>query len=840
MISSEHNYMPINNDQKLLRFLRTFPLGIVFVFIFVLAGVMLHGNAQKVDSLITSLRVDVYDRQKEMLREQVKSIHGQLEFERMRTNKVLKDDIKQRVEEAYTIAFSIYKQNQDKPKSYVTKLISDALREVRFNDGRGYYFISQMDGVNIMHALKPELEGNSTWDAQDKRGTYIVREHVELLKQTGEAFYRWWYQKPGAQTEEFEKVGFAKYFEPYDWFIGTGEYVADVERDIQNRMLERLSEHTFGMNGYVFVINSEGKNLVHGDASHIGKDKSKYLDLFKKNIKNKPAVNGIQGAFVQYDSEYAPQGVQDKNKLSFIAEFKDWGWYFGAGVYMSQIESYLDHQESILHEQNREELIKILLLCFGLAIILSVISLRISYYIGLRFSEYQKRISKDFEALENSREKMHDLATHDALTHLPNRLLLEERIQSGIKKSKLAGQKLAVMFVDMDDFKKVNDQHGHNVGDLYLQAVSKKFERLVSGKGSVARFGGDEFIFCFPNLSNTQEAKIYANGIREVFDEQFHLDGTLLTSTCSIGVAMYPDDGSSCEELISKSDIVLYRSKDKQKGQVMFYDTEVNAQVQMSFLMQDELATALKNKELSVLYQPQLTSCTQKIMAVEALCRWTNPRLGQVSPQLFIDVAEKAGLIIDIGEFVFVQACKDILAMSPNGDDALGVSVNISPVQLMQPGFSEHIYLLAKETEIDVKRVTLELTENVLIEDLDKVKPVLIRLRQYGFSLSLDDFGTGYSSIQYLHALPICELKIDRTFINSMFEDGQNDALVKTMVGIGKSFDMLVVAEGVETHTQRERLKELKCDRLQGYYFDKPLDILTLRDKYQPVEIAEV
>lgn len=833
--------MPILTDQKLLRLLKYFPIAIVALFIMVLAGVMLHGHQVKVDSLIQSLRNDAYNNQKSVLAEQVFNINSQLEYERFQTVEVLKKNIQQRVEEAHAIATNIYLENQDKPQAYVTKLISDALRTIRFNDGRGYFFVFQMDGVSVMHGLLPHIEGQSKWGAQDVRGTFILREHIQLIEKSGDAFYRWWYKRPNSGEREFEKIGYGKHFEPYDWFIGTGEYVVDVEQDIQTRILKRLSEYTFGANGYVFVIGDKGTNLAHHDRAQLGVDNSDLLALVEQDKANSVLTdNGMQGNYVEYPSLYPFEGELHPDVLSFVTPFEPWGWHIGAGVYLSKLEAYLAHQEQIQNQQNQSELIKILLLCLVLALILGFISLRISYYIGLRFSEYQDRILEDIQKLKNSREKMHELATHDVLTQLPNRLLLEDIIETSIQQTKCANAKLAVMFVDMDDFKKVNDQYGHTVGDLLLQEVSQKFKSLLSCQDSVARFGGDEFIFCFPLLKDINEAKYKAKTIREVFNDSFILDNVFLSCTCSIGVAMYPDDGASAEELISKSDIVLYRSKEKHKGQVMFYDNQVNELVQRSFLMQDELNGALDNEELTVYYQPQVKPDSAEMVSVEALCRWQNPKLGSVPPIQFIEVAEKTGLVIEIGEYVFVQACRDIVALSPNGPDALELSINISPLQLTRTDFSERVYSLATETGIDVNRVTLEITENVLIEDLDKVKPTLIKLRELGFGISLDDFGTGYSSLQYLNTLPITELKIDRSFISHLFEDLQQDLLVQTMVRIGKSFNMIVVAEGVETVQQRERLSDLQCDRLQGYLFDKALDIRDLRSRYQKPELAAV
>ena len=297
---------------------------------------------------------------------------------------------------------------------------------------------------------------------------------------------------------------------------------------------------------------------------------------------------------------------------------------------------------------------------------------------------------------------------------------------------------------------------------------------------------------------------------------------------------MYPYDGTEVDELLTKADIVLYKAKESQKGESIFYDEVINKQVTYDFRVEEQLKLALKNREISVVYQPQVDSQTQKVRGVEALCRWNNAELGFVSPLDFIPAAERLGLIQELGEYVLKQACEDTLQLMPNGDEAIGVSVNVSPKQVLENGFADRVERVVGQTGLAASRVTLEITENILIKDLQVVEPVLRQLRELGFGISLDDFGTGFSSLNYLNSLPVSEIKIDRSFIRKLNTSPHSATLVRAIIDIGNSCEMKVVAEGVETDEQMTKLQQYECDLLQGFYFDKPLPVAGLMETYFP------
>lgn len=824
----------MTHNLKILRLIKVIPPIIVIIFAILVNIIVISNNQSTLNNDIKILRQDFIKKEKELVKFQVKQINQQITYEKNNTEVLLKQNIKARVYQAHTIATTIYEQNKNKSEAQVTKLITDALRNIRFNQGRGYYFIYKTNGLSVMHPTLPNFEGTYKSDIQDERGNYILRDIAKLVRAKGEGFTRWWFVKPQNKAQEFEKIGFSKHFAPYDWFIGTGEYVIDVENDIKQRLLQLISNIRYGNNGYIFVTDYQGNYLSHYLKEFEGTNRFDILNQQGVAIVQQVIDVAKQGEnYLSYMSTVMPSTSKPAEKISYIIGLPDWEWAIGSGIYISEIEDYLATREKAISHQHSNQLSNILWLCLLVTLFFVALSLILANYLGRRFALYESQISTDFAELNKVKEQLQYQALHDSLTKLPNRTLLDIQIEQGIALSKKNNKKLALMFVDLDDFKKINDLYGHSVGDKLLSTLGTIFNQLLSPGDNVARFGGDEFIFCFPELDDLADAERKVQRICDIFKQSFVINGKSIYSSCSIGVAMYPDDGDASEQLISKADIVLYKSKAQRKGNYLFFNDNINTQVKHDLLLESELHLAIANNELDVLYQPQIDVATGQIYGVEALARWYNPKLGHISPLEFIKVAEDVGMINEIGRFVIEKSLTDILQFNRDSDIQLQLSINISPKQLMEPNFVSNLIKITTDMAVDNHLVTLEITENVLINDLAKVQPILQSVRNNGFKLSLDDFGTGYSSLSYLSNLPINEIKIDRSFIDKFLSNDQSESLVKTMIALGELCDVIVIAEGVETKEQYDRLHHYRCDLVQGYYFDRPLSLADLISNYQ-------
>ncbi|WP_350431618.1 EAL domain-containing protein [Shewanella sp. H8] len=819
--------MMILNDKKLVNLIKYTPSIVVGFFAITVNIIIIKDNQDKARESIKSLREDIIETNKNAVKQSTNKASNYIIYKKEMVIDGLKTLSQQRVNEAYAIATNIYNNNQNKPQTAVTKLITDALRPIRFYEGRGYFFIFQMNGINVLHGLKPELEGSSAWDAKDLRGSYILREHINLIKQqNGEAFYHWWYPKPGeALKKEYEKIGFGKYFAPYDWFIGTGEYISDIENDLKISLLKSVIDFEHFENENLFIIDDQG-NLLANESKDT---QLAFLINSNSTITEKIATKAqLEGNFITLNDATLNEDGNDRTEIGYIRRIKDWNWIVGSYFNSSNVNNYIKIKQQETNSLNQKKLFNIILLSIFSTLFMVGISLIVSNLIARRFH----RIEHNIHALEASKSKLHHMALHDALTGLPNRILLLEKIYEGIESADIHHQQVAIVFIDIDDFKKVNDCHGHSAGDELLISICEKFKHAFESKDTISRFGGDEFVFCFPQLNNLNEAYLKVAQIQQLFDEKFIVNGREIMTQCSIGVSMYPSDDSQPEGLIRKADIVLYKSKAELKGSATFYNYQLNEQIQYKYLLEAELRVALENEEIFLLYQPQIDTKTQQIIAVEALARWEHPKLGSISPDDFICIAEEIGIIKEIGLFVFRQACTDILSVSPAGKKAINVSINISQKQLMSPDFIESITQTTDEIGIERHRITLEITENVMLNELEKTYDILTELKKRSFCISLDDFGTGYSSLSYLNMLPFDEVKIDRCFVNNITISKQSKALIKSILAISDAYGMITVAEGVEKKEQLTMLHSLGCNLIQGYYFDKPLTLSTLHNTY--------
>jgi diguanylate cyclase (GGDEF)-like protein len=420
-------------------------------------------------------------------------------------------------------------------------------------------------------------------------------------------------------------------------------------------------------------------------------------------------------------------------------------------------------------------------------------------------------------------QKIRYQALHDLLTGLPNRLQFNDLLDQAIKKAVEDKLSLAVMFLDLDRFKLINDTLGHTLGDELLQSVAQRLKQSLRIGDTIARWGGDEFIIMLPNTTNTEEVGQIAHRILQTLEQSFFLYGHELYINASIGIAMFNKHSPNAETLIQHADIALYYAKDKGRNNYQFYQTSLSTKTPELLSIEKSLRHALERKEFLLYYQPRVNTITGEITGMEALLRWNHPEMGIVAPNVFIPLAEASGLIIPIGEWVLREACRQNKAWQQAGFSPMTIAVNLSPKQFRQPQLVETIAAILQETELDPQYLELEITETTAIENLDFTTMVLKQFEQMGLPLSIDDFGTGYSSLSRLQILPFNNLKIDRSFIKELTTDDKVAHIIKAIVNLGRSLGLRLIAEGVEKSEELDFLKLINCDDVQGYLFYKPL-----------------
>lgn len=439
----------------------------------------------------------------------------------------------------------------------------------------------------------------------------------------------------------------------------------------------------------------------------------------------------------------------------------------------------------------------------------------------------------DISELKENEERIRQLAYYDVLTGLPNRRLLEDRLHMAMAHARRQHKQMAVLFIDLDRFKRINDSLGHEVGDQLLINVARRLADVVREDDTVARMGGDEFIAVLSDIDSPSHAAQIARRMIERLQESLDILGHELVVTSSIGISIYPDDGDDADLLLKNADIAMYRAKGIGRNTYQLYTPEMNARSVEHIALEKSLYQALKRDEFELYYQPQIDANSGQTTVVEALLRWHHPERGIVPPADFIPLAEETGLIVAISDWVLRRACQQLNEWEQQGLGYLRISVNISTRQFYEPDFCAMTAECLAHADINPQQLTLEMTENILMDDALAAMQRLHKLREMGFAIALDDFGTGFSSLNHLRRLPLDELKIDRAFIRHINKDPKDTALVIAMIGLAHSLGLQVVAEGVETEDQAKFLQQHGCDILQGFYYNTPVPADELA-KYLP------
>jgi diguanylate cyclase (GGDEF)-like protein len=424
---------------------------------------------------------------------------------------------------------------------------------------------------------------------------------------------------------------------------------------------------------------------------------------------------------------------------------------------------------------------------------------------------------------QQTEEIIHHQAFHDSLTSLPNRVLFNDRLDLALASARRTEQCLAVMFMDLDRFKIINDTLGHSVGDVLLNEVALRLRDCLRDGDTVARWGGDEFTVLLPQIHSIEDAVNTAARIVDALKTPFKVGEHDLYVDSSIGISIYPQDGEAAETLLQNADVALYRCKEQGRGSYQLYSAHMNSKAPELFILENSMRHALERNEFLLYYQPKVDTHSGEIIGLEALVRWEHPELGLVSPAVFIPLAEETGLIVEIGAWVLKTACEQTVQWHRAGLFPLSVAVNLSARQFFQPDLIKVIAQTLEQTQLDPKYLELEITETTAVKSMDFTQALLHQLQETGVHIAMDDFGTGYSSLNYLKQLPLNTLKIDRSFICDLKYNSKDLKIVDSVISLGQGLGLKVVAEGVETQQQVDILRNLNCDIVQGYLFSRPV-----------------
>ncbi|MDQ7049888.1 MAG: EAL domain-containing protein [Enterobacterales bacterium] len=426
--------------------------------------------------------------------------------------------------------------------------------------------------------------------------------------------------------------------------------------------------------------------------------------------------------------------------------------------------------------------------------------------------------------LERAVKDLQYLANYDSLTQLPNRALCMDRIKYALKSAARTKSLVAVLFLDLDHFKDVNDSLGHAVGDQLLKATSQRLQEKIRSEDTLARLGGDEFVIILNHIAESDSDKVIdiVEKIVTSFELPFKLSSYEVNTTVSIGVCVYPTDGGDVDSLMKAADAAMYKAKEVGRNTYEFYQADLSQLANRRHQVVNELRGAIKNHELYLVFQPQLNLATNRIIGSEVLLRWENPILGKVSPVEFIPIAESSGLIKEIGDWVLENACM-VLSSCLQEQLKIRLAVNLSAMQFKQADLASQIANMLKDYNIPPQCLEVEITESMLMRDVNKAIEVLEKIKAMQIRIAIDDFGTGYSSLSYLRRFPLDALKIDQSFVDDLVVDNDDTAITMAIISMAKSLRLEVVAEGVETWQQFSFLQQNHCDDIQGYHFSKPL-----------------
>lgn len=729
---------------------------------------------------------------------------------------------------------------EDEIRERIKKETQKLLLNTKYGE-YGYIFAYDYDGYTISHG-DHSLVGKNRLDVF-VNGHSVIKDIVEGGKRNIEGFFMNYVASYNPTSQDSRKVSFIRPIPQFQWVIGTGTYLLEEDNALleQEQVLREKMQATIVdmlavsiiimllVMGIMFFISTKLRSVLSRYENHlllnnkqIREQKLVFETLYQKS------ADGIwllkEGVFVDCNEAIVRMfKAHDKKELINVTlselspEFQpDDQSSYEKALWMNALAS----QQGV-HKFEWQ-----VRACDGVLFWISVVmtTIRMDKGIIQHCSVRDITLRKGLEE-ENKKQKkllIHQVE-HDILTGLPNRTLLQDRLTQSIKKAIRDSKVLGVMFVDVDKFKSVNDSLGHDAGDILLKTIATRMKESVRETDTVARLSGDEFIVLLDGCKDVSDIFIAIKKLVAAFQEPFLLGNESFKITMSIGVSVYPNDGETASKLLKNADIAMYKAKSKGRNRYVFFDQEMNQETNEHLEVERSLNKALENNEFEVFYQPQVNLQSDEIVGFEALIRWNHPTRGLTAPGYFIHIAEESELIVEIGSWVIKEVMRQIKVWYDMGLDPGKIAINIAGKQLESAGLVAFMIQSLRESGCKPEWIEMEIVERFIMKDTAKSIALLKRFRELGVDISIDDFGTGHSSLAYLKQLPITKLKIDQSFVQNLEESREDRAIARTIIELGRGLGLKVLAEGVETTSQKEFIYSSGCELMQGYLFSKPI-----------------
>lgn len=798
------------DEKKLTKWVVILPIisVIITALVFVITGIQSRKTSLEQETLQKQIKI-LKENKREAI-QKVDEIASFLQSIETLQKEEAKDDVKNMVNIALSIVQNVYSNNQNLSKKEIIEKIKNRLQNIRFWDETGYFFMFGIQGKCFLFPSTPSLENTNLINQQDVKEKYIVKEFISIAQNDDNGFLEWHWYKPNEKTMK-KKIGFVKNFEPLNILIGTARYEEDIINKIKKRMIK-----LFKKDQKIFFIYDFHGNSVIKNNKEIDEEGISHIIKGSKIIP--------EGYFINHTiSTYFNIYKEVNDGTLFIRYLEGFDWIIGVDTYNEDILNNL-YKEKEKSEKDVIELMKSRIL-FALVIILLVLFGTSFFSNKLKkvLRRYQKNLIEQHKVTLKQQKRLSHNLKHDYLTALPNRILLTDRLEQFIKHSHRNNKKIAVLFVDIDKFKSINDSLGHDIGDLLLKKIAKRLKQSIRDSDTVARFGGDEFVVLVDDVVNIHDIIKVINKIQKSIAQKIVIDETEHNITLSMGISVFPNDGKSVQILLKNADMAMYQAKNAGGDNYRFFMPQMNEDIQNQIKLEKDLRMAVEKNEFVLYYQPLVETQSSRIVGVEALIRWNHPKKGLVYPDEFIGVAEESNIILEMGEWIVYEAMEQMKKWKNKGYGLEKMSINIALKQLEDSSFIDCMKEMLKNTQCQASWIEIEIIERFAMRDIKKSIEILNEIREMNIDIAIDDFGTGHSSLAYLKQLPITKLKIDRAFVNNIVNSYEDKAIAESILALGAGLHLKVLAEGIETKEQRDFFAYGDCQQMQGYLFSQPL-----------------